>query len=82
MSSKKEFKICPIITKDGVRYVVKEDKRWGDGYVAEGGVNPANDYYYITTIKRLAAKYEDISAISNVLDTMFGKSYIINDNYL
>jgi len=79
--SKKEFKICPIITKDGVRYVVKEDKRWG-GYVAEGGVNPANDYYYITTIKRLAAKYEDITTISNVLDIMFGESYIINDNYL
>ena len=79
---KKEFKIWPVITKDGLRYVVKEDKRWGDGYVAEGGVNPANDYYYITSIKRLAAKYKEIDSIIEVLDTMFGKSYIINDNYL
>tara|TARA_R110000850_G_scaffold198856_1_gene325091 strand:+ start:211 stop:459 length:249 start_codon:yes stop_codon:yes gene_type:complete len=82
MSNKKEFKICPVITKDGIRYVVKEDKRRGEGYVAEGGVNPENDYYYITTIKALASRFRDINSVVKVLDTMFGESYVINDNYL
>ena len=74
---KKEFKIWPVITKDGLRYVVKEDKRWG-GYVGDRN----EDKYYLTHIKSFATKYKNINNAIETLDTMFGESYVINDNYL
>ena len=74
MLNKKEFKICPVVTKEGVRYVVKEDKRWG-GYLNK----KEND---ITLIEASSARYKDINDIIKTLDGMFGESYVINDNYL
>ena len=73
---KLRFKICPVITRYGVRYIIKEDKLLGK-YLRR--LNSSNFSY---TDKYNATKWSGYGAIMKDLREAFGNDFTIVDNYL
>jgi hypothetical protein len=74
----REFIIEPIITQNGVRYIIKEDK-WRGLYIKVG---KQDGKLSEMTTKYSATQYGDVMYIKKVLDYCLGTSYKINDNYM
>mgnify|MGYP000013770628 FL=1 len=73
---KLRFKVCPVITRYGVRYIIKEDKLLGKylRYVDGNQFTSVN--------KEQAQKFKRVETLVEHLQTAFGDDFTIVDNYL